>query len=180
MIPVVAGAAKIISSKIHISFKTPSEKRAAKVLPGVVAAAMGGNLLAVKVLDTRRFLGIQKERDVWASGYNQVAQARPDLISAYEAHKDSLGAIDQSGPEAAAASITASAGAGVVTASKGANAGGNFADTVGQFVQGIFQPTASSAAQQAGKEAGNTIKGPILILAAGVGLLVVVLLVKRR
>lgn len=100
----VAPAVAMAASKIHISLKTPSEKRAANVLSGVVNAANAGNLRAVAILDSRRSLGISKERAVWASGYNRV---RADVLANYAAQRNALiaaiPASAQKDPEAAAA-----------------------------------------------------------------------------
>lgn len=107
--PVVAGiAAKAFGG---ISFKTPSEKRAAKVVPAVVAAANQGNLRAVAILDTRRVpngmpgvnVGVAKERAVWQSGFARVS---PSVLAVYGPQRSAIiSAIPvsvQSGPEAAA------------------------------------------------------------------------------
>lgn len=94
-------------------FRTPSDKRAKRVLGGVVSAALDGNLVAIKVLAERRYnppTGIASERAVWQSGYNQVASQRPDLIAAYEKAKPGLPKIDHSSPEAAAAAVTSGVG----------------------------------------------------------------------
>lgn len=106
----VAFAAGAVSS-VAKRFKTPSDKRAKKVLPGVVSAALAGNLLAIKVLDERRSgHGIASERAVWSGGYNQVASARPDLIAAYQKSKAELPAVDHKSPESAAQSVNANVG----------------------------------------------------------------------
>ncbi len=68
-----AAASLISKSPISVSLKTPSETRAARVLPGVVSNANGGNLVGVAILDTRRSIGIAKENEVWAGGYAQVS-----------------------------------------------------------------------------------------------------------
>lgn len=106
-----AGALSGLSKRL----RTPSEKRAAKVLPGVVSAALAGNLLAVKVLDERRNggahpAGIAKERAVWDKGYNQVLSQRPDLITAYQAARATLPVVDHSSPESAAQSVNSNVG----------------------------------------------------------------------
>jgi hypothetical protein len=116
MFPLVLGG---IGQKIigGISFKEPSEKKAAKVVPQVVNSALGGNLLAIAVLDIRRTpgsfgqAGIVKERNVWNGGYNQVAASRPDLVQLYQQKKEALWnaarAVDFSSPESAAAGAVA-------------------------------------------------------------------------
>lgn len=126
-----AGAVSGIAKR----FKTPSEKRAKKVLPGVVSAALAGNLLAIKVLDERRTrAGIEKERAVWRGGYTQVAQARPDLIAAYQKAAANLPAVDHSSPESAAQTVNAGVG----------NYTPNAAE---QLVQPIADSVAASEAQ---------------------------------
>lgn len=105
------GAVTTIASGINlggISFKEPSEKKAARVLPSVVQSALSGNLTAWKCLDERRTrAGIVKEREVWIAGWQQVATARPDLLATYEANKDKIPAINHTSPEAAAQSALA-------------------------------------------------------------------------
>lgn len=74
----LAIAAKAFSVIPGISFKTPSEKRARKVIPGVVSSANSGNLVAVAVMDNRRRIGgagIAKERAEWQKGFDQVIPA---------------------------------------------------------------------------------------------------------
>lgn len=74
----LAIAAKAVSIIPGISFKTPSEKRARKVIPGVVASANNGNLVAVAVMDNRRRIGgagIAKERAEWQKGFDSVVQS---------------------------------------------------------------------------------------------------------
>jgi hypothetical protein len=83
----------------NISLKTPSEARAASVIPDVVKAANAGNMLAVKVLDERRTIGIAAERAEWVKGYAQVT---PAMIQKYNTVKSTLPAADHTGPEAAA------------------------------------------------------------------------------
>jgi len=97
----------IIGSGIHVSFATPSEKRAAKVLPSVVQSALSGNLTAWRCLDERRFLGIDKERAVWVGGWQQATTQRPDLLALYQANKGKIPAVNNANPEAAAASVLA-------------------------------------------------------------------------
>jgi len=90
-------------AKLSLSLKTPSEKRAAAVMGPVVAAANGGNLNAVAILDTRRSIGIGAERAVWSSGYNQVLGS---VLQTYLPQRGtivaSIPASAQSSPEAAA------------------------------------------------------------------------------
>lgn len=99
--PIVAG----IATKVFggISFKTPSEKRAAKVIGPVIAAANQGNLRAVAILDSRRDLGIAKERAVWANGFSKVS---PSVLAVYGPQRAAIVAAipasAKSGPEAAA------------------------------------------------------------------------------
>lgn len=101
----IAAAGSTVAKKVglHVSLKTPSEKRAARVVPDIVASANQGNFRAVAILDSRQFIGISKERAVWAHGYAQVA---PQIIAAYTPNRSKyIGAIPstaQAGPEAAA------------------------------------------------------------------------------
>jgi hypothetical protein len=104
--PVVVGSIASLATGgrvLGISFKTPSEKRAAKVLGGVVNSANAGNLNAVAILDSRRYIGIAKERAVWSGGFNRVSSS---VRAAYDpmaaALKAGIPASAQSGPEAAA------------------------------------------------------------------------------
>lgn len=99
----VAAAGAQVAKVAGISTKTPSEKRARAVIPSVVAAANNGNMSAVAILDTRRNIGIAKERAEWAKGYSQI---RPDVLAAYAPNRvkwvDMIPASAQAGPEAAA------------------------------------------------------------------------------
>lgn len=83
--------------------KKGSNARAAAVIPTVVNSANGGNLMAVAILDTRRSIGIAKERAVWANGFSQV---HPDVLAAYDPLaarvKAMIPATAQATPEAAA------------------------------------------------------------------------------
>lgn len=83
---------------------TPSEKRAANVIGGVVESANGGNLVAVAVLDARKDIGIAKERAVWAGGFGKVSAA---VLASYSPRRNALiaaiPASAQASPEAAAA-----------------------------------------------------------------------------
>lgn len=128
MLGAVTSIASTVASGVHISFKTPSDKRAAKVLPSVVQSALSGNLTALKCLDERRGppgpptqVGVAAERAVWAGGYNQVVTQRPDLLALYQANKAKIPAVNHSSPEAAAQSAlanpyTAGATSGTATA----------------------------------------------------------------
>lgn len=105
---VPAIAAPLISKVApKISFKTPSDKRAERVLGGVVSAANSGNLNAVAILDTRRNIGIAAERAVWAKGYAQLSSA---VLAAYTPNRAAIiaaiPASAQKSPEAAAAWAT--------------------------------------------------------------------------
>lgn len=95
-----AGVKKIFGG---ISFKTPSETRARRVIPAVVASANQGNLRAVAILDTRRNIGISAERAEWARGYGQVAQS---ILATYTPRRteivSGIPASAQSSPENAA------------------------------------------------------------------------------
>jgi hypothetical protein len=128
---ILGGIAKTVIG--GISFTQPSEKRAAAVVPGVVNSALSGNLVAIQVLESRTTYGIPKEKAVWQGGYNQVAQARPDLIAAYQQRKSQLPPIPNSattGPEAAASYATSN----VITKDSpfsGATGGGSSTATAG-------------------------------------------------
>jgi len=101
----VAGLAS--KAGVSISFATPSEKRAAKVLPSVVQSALNGNLTAWRCLDERRTIGIAKERVVWVGGWQQASTQRPDLLTLYNQYKSKVPAVNNTNPEAAAASVLA-------------------------------------------------------------------------
>lgn len=78
ILPVLAVAS--VASKLPLAsmFKTPSDKRAKKVIGPVIASANSGNLTAVAVMDNRRRVGgagIASERAVWQNGFNQVTGA---------------------------------------------------------------------------------------------------------
>lgn len=96
-----------IGGGVHISLQKPSDTRAAKVLPGVVQSALSGNLTAVRCLDERRNIGIDKERAVWLGGYNQVVTQRPELLTLYNQYKKQIPVVNNANPEAAAASALA-------------------------------------------------------------------------
>lgn len=99
----VASAGAQVAKLAGVSFKTPSEKRARAVIPGIVAAANNGNMAAVAILDTRRGIGIDKEKAEWAKGYSQISSA---VLQAYTPNRaryiDAIPASAQAGPEAAA------------------------------------------------------------------------------
>jgi hypothetical protein len=101
----VGAAVTTVGSLVGISFKQPSEKRAAAVLPGVVQSANSGNLLAVGILDTRRSIGISAERAVWAGGFGQVSASVLEVYNRPDVRAKVVGMIPasaQSSPEAAA------------------------------------------------------------------------------
>jgi hypothetical protein len=105
----IGTAGSLVLSSINL--KTPSEKRAAAVMPQVVESALAGNLVAVRVLDERREaptfsapFGIAAERKVWSGGYQQVASAKPNIINDY-ARERQAGRVpipDHQSPESAA------------------------------------------------------------------------------
>lgn len=103
----IASAGAQVAKFAGVSFKTPSEKRAAKVIPGVVSAANAGTMAAVAILDTRRNIGIAKERAEWAKGFAQVSAS---VLAAYTPNRakwvDSIPSSAQAGPEAAASYAT--------------------------------------------------------------------------
>lgn len=84
--------------------KKGSDARAKAVIGGVISSALAGNLTALKCLRDRTTFGIAKEKAVWQAGYNQVANARPDLVAALQANLQYIPAIDHSTPESAARS----------------------------------------------------------------------------
>lgn len=69
-LPIVFAAGVV--GKFKGRFKTPSEKRARKVIPSLVSAANAGNMRAVAVIDLRRGSGISKERAEWVKAYGQI------------------------------------------------------------------------------------------------------------
>jgi len=81
--------------------KTPSEKRAAKVVGAVVASAVSGNLTAAKAIMERTDLGIRKERAVWNAAWAQVPKKIKDLLKKYA---ELVPGVDHSNPESAAES----------------------------------------------------------------------------
>jgi hypothetical protein len=89
-------------------FRAPSEKRAARVAPGVIQAANAGNLVAVKGIIHRAQpgFGIAKERAVWQSA---LAQVKPQLVAQAQKNDKNIPEADHKNPEAFAASIAASA-----------------------------------------------------------------------
>jgi hypothetical protein len=92
---------------LHVSLTQSSDKRAQAVLPSVVQSALNGNLTAWRCLDERRNLGIATERAVWASGWAQASTQRPDLLALYNQYKSKVPAVNNTSPEAAAASVLA-------------------------------------------------------------------------
>jgi len=68
-------------------FKTPSEKRARKVIPPLVSAANLGNMRAVAVIDVRRGSGISKERAEWVKAYGQI---NATALAAYAPQRSKL------------------------------------------------------------------------------------------
>lgn len=154
------GAVTSIASSVGlsipgVSFATPSEKRAAKVLPSVVQSALTGNLTAFKCLDERRTIGIAKERAVWVGGYNQVVTQRPDLIAIYNQHKDKIPALNHSSPEAAAQSALANPYAAP--------------GTTQNTVSAPDKPALSAAFDSTVKAAGNLPLWVTLVIAGAAG-----------
>src|SRR4051812_9803241 len=100
----VAAQGASVAKALGISFKTPSEKRARKVMGAVVAAANNGSMKAVAILDTRRTrAGIEKERAEWRNGFAKVS---PGIIATYNvnrvAYVNAIPESAQASPEAAA------------------------------------------------------------------------------
>jgi hypothetical protein len=79
--------------------KTPSEKRAAKIVGAVVASAVSGNLTAAKAIDERTSIGIVKERAVWRAAWAQVPKKIKDLLKKYA---ELVPGVDHTSPETAA------------------------------------------------------------------------------
>jgi len=110
--PLPAVAAILTSGllgKLGGRFRAPSEKRAASVAPGVVAAANAGNLTAALGLLTRATLptiGVAKERLVWQAA---AAQLSPAIVEQVKRNSKSIPMADQSNPENFAASVIANA-----------------------------------------------------------------------
>lgn len=99
-------------------FKAPSEKRAAGLVPALVASANSGNLTAVKGLIERANKPmIAKESAVWKAAAAQIA---PAMVALAIKNNAQIPAADQSGPEQFSASVLASP----FTAQTGAGAGG--------------------------------------------------------
>lgn len=95
---IVAAVAEKIGGKL---FKTPSEKRAAKVAGSLVASAVSGNLTAAKAIEERQEFGIAKERSVWRSAWAQVpAKIKQQLKQFMEL----VPGVDHTSPETAAES----------------------------------------------------------------------------
>lgn len=97
--PALLGAVSLFKG-LSGRFKSPSDKRAAKVAPQLVAAAIQGNLTAAKTISDRtQVAGIVKERAVWEQALSQVPQRILQLISKYEKQ---IPGVDNSSPENAA------------------------------------------------------------------------------
>lgn len=99
------GGVKDVLGKLPVLgglFKTPSEKRAAAVAPGVIQAANAGNLVAVKGIMRRTTQGIQKERAVWTAA---LAQVKPELVQRAVKQDKTIPEADHKNPEAFAASV---------------------------------------------------------------------------
>lgn len=93
-----------IVGNVNVSLKKPSEKKARDVIPGVVGSANGGNLSAVAILDTRRNIGIAKERAEWAKGFSQVSQSVLAVYGPIASRvRGSIPVSAQKGPKEAAA-----------------------------------------------------------------------------
>jgi hypothetical protein len=195
------GSAVAKKAGVHISLKTPSEKRARKVIPAVVASANSGNMAAVAILDRRRTsAGIQKERNEWEHGYSQIAASvlakyLPDRAKYLAA----IPASAQASPEAAASyatgtQITADSSpleelaAPIVEAQ--ANAEASLREGVAQAIERAGIGGAAAAAKQVRGASGtlDTVigfakkpAGVIVLVGGGVLLLIVVTaLVARR
>lgn len=99
--PLPAAAALAAASKLGLGglFKTPSEKRAGKVVGAVVASAVNGNLTAAKAILERTEIGISKERAVWRSAWAQVPQKVKTLLKQYG---ELVPGVDHTNPETAA------------------------------------------------------------------------------
>lgn len=173
--PLVATVASAGAKKIFggISFKTPSEVRARRVIPAVVASANQGNLRAVAVLDTRRNIGIARERAEWARGYGQVT---PSVLASYQTVQASRSRIDvpasaQSGPEAAATWALQTPVTPQQTAIE------KVADVVvpafleTQAGREVKQAAVESAVQSEVAKAGESLKGLAIPLAIGAAFL---------
>jgi hypothetical protein len=108
-VPIVAvgGALKVASGVVDIvgAFgKTPSEKRAGKVVGGVLSSALQGNLTAVKCIRDRTTFGISAERAVWNTALQQIPRELLDQAVKYAAQ---IPAVDHSTPESAASTAIA-------------------------------------------------------------------------
>jgi len=181
------GIASSLGIKIPgISFKASSEHRARGVVPRVLQSALAGNLTAVRALSERRFIGIQAERQVWASAYDQLQQQRPDLVALFEANKTSVPSVDNSGPEAAANSalgqpysVGQAAPAPSSVAGGVPNALDSILDLFGLGPQGQ-QRLAATAGSQAGQQAGAQISAGIVKAALIVAVVVLAIVLLRR
>lgn len=106
-IPAVAGILAGALGGLGGRFRAPSEKRAARVAPSVVASAQAGNLTAARGLIERAALptiGVAKERLVWQQAAGQLSAA---TVKAVKQYADLIPAADQSNPENFAASVLA-------------------------------------------------------------------------
>jgi hypothetical protein len=199
----IAAAGSTVAKKVgvHVSLKTPSEKRARKVIPAVVASANSGNMAAVAILDSRRTrAGIQKERNEWSHGFDQVAASvlakyTPDRLKYIAAIPPDA----QASPEAAASyatgtTITADSSpleelAAPLTAAQ-KNAEAALREGLAQTIERAGIGSAAAAAAQVRGQSGpldaliSAAKKPagvIVLVGGGVLLLIVVTaLVARR
>jgi hypothetical protein len=86
-------------------FKAPSEKRAARIAPSIVAAANAGNLVAAKGLIERAAMPMKRaEEIVWDKA---LAQLSPKIIAAVTRYAERLPSASQANPEEFAASLAA-------------------------------------------------------------------------
>jgi hypothetical protein len=87
-------------------FRAPSEARAGKIAPALVAAANAGNLTAAAGLIERAQKPMKvKEQQVWRLAAAQIA---PKIVKAVHDYATLIPAADQSNPENFAASVMAS------------------------------------------------------------------------
>lgn len=136
------GGAGGLLGKLGGRFRQPSEVRAAKVAPQVVAAANSGNLTAAAGLIERAAKPmIAKESAVWKAA---AAQLSPAIIAQVHANADRIPKADQSNPEAFANSVLASP----VTA---AAAAGSTPSALEQFTGALTAPGTIRAIATAAK-----------------------------
>lgn len=109
----VGGVLTSIGGALGISpgrFKAPSEKRAARVIPGLIASALGGNLTAAAAIVERATstggAGVTKgaELVLWKQA---AAQLPAGLVASVQKYFKQIPHIDHSNPEMAAASALA-------------------------------------------------------------------------